>query len=140
MDAVTDGHGVSVATTTLTAARAGFVMGLAVPSRSGIRSIRVEGQVAAGPDRLSGADGTMLRIFGVGNRPVKIAIEFDPTKPSAVVVFERSALPDLPETAQLLASRPHNANQVHSGDGSAVFRRVDLKSLTPTSASGPRGP
>jgi hypothetical protein len=137
---VTDNNGVSVATTTLTAARAGFVMGLAVPSGSGIRSVRVEGQLAVGPDRLSGPDGTTVRIFGVGNKPVKLEVEFDRAKPSAVVVFERSALPDLPETAQLLASRPHNANQVHSGDGSLVFRKVDLKTLTPTLASGPQGP
>jgi hypothetical protein len=140
VDAVTERNGMSVASATIQAARAGFVMGLAVPAGSGIHSIRVEGQMAADRDRLAGPDGTSVRLFGVGNKPVKLEIEFAGAKSADVVVFERSSLPDMPESRALLASRPHDANQVHSGDGSLVFRKIDLKALTPTSASGPRGP
>ena len=137
---VTTGTGVTVVSATLQAARAGFVMGLAVPPGSGLRYIDVEGQRALGAERLSAPDGANLRLFGLAQQQVHVAIAFDPSRPATVVVFERSALPDTKEARELLASRPHDANQVHSGDGALVFRRVDLRTLAPTSASGPQAP
>ena len=119
----------------LRSARAGFVMGIAVPAGSGIKSISVEGQSAVDEERLAGKDPVGLRLFAVGDRALKVQIEFDPLKPSKIVLFERSPLPDTAEARQLLASRPADSAQVHSGDGSMVFRQMDLNALKPTSAA-----
>lgn len=127
--------GVSMVSATLQSGRGGFVMGLAVPPGSGLQWIDVEGQRAVGAERLSAPGGVNLRLFGLGLQPVHVTLAFDPKKPASVVVFERSALPEGREAQELLASRPHDANQVHSGDGALVFRTVDLRTLVPTSAS-----
>ena len=113
-------------------------MGLAIPPGTGIRAVRVEGQPAVSPERLSGPDGVNLRIFGAAGDPVKLEIDFDPAKPATVVIFERSALPETPEARELVASRPLDANQVHGGDDALVFRKLDLKAVTPV--PDPRAP
>ncbi|MEQ1753480.1 MAG: M28 family peptidase [Micropepsaceae bacterium] len=137
---VTDAGGRRVISGELLAARSGFVMALGVEPGSGILSIRAEGQLVVGAERLAGKDPIVARLFGLADQPLKVEIEFDPSRPSKLVLLERSQLPDTADARTLLAARPANAAPVHSGDGSLVFQQIDLATLKPALAADPQAP
>lgn len=140
VDSVTNVRGHNLVTGRLLAARSGFVMALGVAPGSGILAIRAKGQTVVSGERLAGTAPVTARLFGVADQPLQIEIEFDPAKPSKLVVLERSQLPDTADARTLLASRPANAAPVHSGDGALVFQQIDLATLKPASLADPQVP
>lgn len=116
---------------TIRSARAGFVFGLLIPAGSGIISVTLEGQSFISPERLAAGKPVWGRIFGTADKPLAITIELEKSAAGRIALFERSALPDTPESSRILALRPANAGPVHAGDGAFVYTSVDLRTLAP---------
>ena len=111
--------------------RQGFVFGLLLPAGSAVTSVTIEGQSVVSPERMQVNKPVWARIFGTADKPLSITIEHGKNGSGRIALFERSALPETPETRALLAQRPANASPVHAGDGAFVFQALDLKTLTP---------
>lgn len=134
---VSHGAGITRLSGNVQAARAGFVLAIGVPAGTGIKSVSVEGQLVIGPEKLKGKSTVSARLFGVGNKRLKVEFEFTSSETASIVLIERSALPNNAETAHLLSMRPENASPVHSGDGALVFKTVDLQTFKSGTASPP---
>jgi len=111
---------------TLRGARGGLQLAIGIAPKSGIRSVRAEGQEVVNAARLAGGDPVFARILGVGERDLPVEIAFDAGAAPSVVVIERSPLPDGPEAQALVAARPPDAAPVHSGDAAIVVVKVAL--------------
>ena len=119
---------VAVAHGILRAGRGGTQLAFGVPTKSGVRSIRVMGETLVDAARLDRDEPTLAGILGLGTRDVPVEITFDVKTQPSFFVIERSALPDSAEVAALLAARPATAAPVHAGNGAVVIARSGLVS------------
>lgn len=106
--------------------RGGLQLAFGFAPDSGVRTIKVGGQLVADEKRMIGKDPVVVRISGVGDRGAEIEVTADAAADPALILIERSSLPDDGEEAQaLLASRPKDTAPVHGGNNATVV--VTLK-------------
>ncbi len=112
---------------TLRGGRGGLQLAIGFVSNAGVRSLIVEGQEVVGEARLLKDTPVIARILGLGERDIPVQIKFDANgPPPALILVERSPLPDGEETRALEGSRAKDAAPVHSGDNALVMVKVDL--------------
>ncbi len=80
-----------------------------------------------GAEQLKGKDPMFVRFSGLGSREVPMEISYDANTSPALILFERSPLPDSDEGRALSAARPADATPAYSGDSALVFVKLDLK-------------
>jgi hypothetical protein len=129
-DATTQG-GTTVAHGTLRGGRGGFLLGIGITPKSGVKSIRFDNQLVADAARLNGTAPVITRFWGAGARDIAVEIAYDAAAAPKVVLYERSTLPDSAEAQGLVAARPADAAPVYSGDSALVFVTVELAQPTP---------
>jgi hypothetical protein len=112
---------------TLKSGRGGFLLGVGLAPHSGVQRVSLDGQGVIGADQLKGREPVLLRFSGIGSREVPMEIAFESSAAPALVLFERSSLPDSAEARALQAARPADATGAYSGDSALVFAKVDLK-------------
>jgi len=111
---------------TIHGGRGGLQLGFGFAPDSGVRMIKVGGQLVADEKRMISKDPVVVRISGVGERGAEIELTADAAANPALTLIERSSLPgDSAEANALLASRPKDAAPVHSGNNAVVV--VTLK-------------
>jgi hypothetical protein len=114
---------------TIHGARGGLQLGFGFAPDSGVRAIKVGGQLVADEKRMISKDPVIVRISGVGDRGAEIELTADAAAHPALTLLERSSLPgDSAEAKALLASRPKDAAPVHAGNTAVVV--VTLKDWT----------
>jgi len=128
---VTTQGGTTVARGTLRSGRGGFLVGMVLTPKSGVKSLRFDDQQVADSATLNGVAPVISRYWGAGTRDVAVEIEFDAAAAPKVVLYERSVLPESHEARGLVAARPVDAAPVYSGDSAIVFVTVDLAQLPP---------
>jgi hypothetical protein len=106
---------------TIHGGRGGLQLGFGFAPDSGVRMIKVDGQLVADEKRMISKDPVVVRISGVGERGAQIELTADAAANPALTLIERSSLPDdSAEANALLASRPKDAAPVHSGNNAVV--------------------
>jgi len=130
-EVVTQG-GTTVARGTLRSGRGGFLVGLGLAPKSGVKSLRFDDQQVADSARLNGAAPIITRFWGAGTRDIAVEIAYEAAAAPKVVLYERSMLPDSGEARGLVAARPADAAPVYSGDSALVFITVDLAQQKPS--------
>jgi len=123
--------GTTVARGTLRRGRNGFLVGIGVASKSGVKAIRFDDKEVANSAQLDGTAPDITRFWGAGTHDIAVEIAFDAAAAPKVVVYERSLLPDDREAQELAAARPADAAPVYSGDSALVFVSVGLPTSKP---------
>ena len=129
-DATTN-DGTVVARGTLRSGRGGFLVGVGLAPKSGVTSLRFDGQAVVDAARLNGTAPIITRYWGAGTRDIAVEIAYDATAAPKIVLYERSTLPDSAEGRGLVAAKPADAAPVYSGDSALVFVTVDLARQKP---------
>lgn len=110
---------------TLCGGQGGLQLGLGVAPDSGIRAIKVGGQLVADEPRLNGKkEPTIVRILGVGAACAEISLDVAAGKSPTLTLIERSPIPDSKEFRALKAVQPKDAAPVHTGDSAVVVTTV----------------
>ena len=111
---------------TLHGGRGGLQLAFALAPDSGVRTIKVGGQLVADEKRMISKDPVVVRISGVGDRGAEIEFTADAAANPTLTLIERSTLPeDSAEARALRAARPKDSAPVHGGDNATVV--VTLK-------------
>jgi hypothetical protein len=102
-----------------------YQAGIAVGARSGVRGLRIEGQVVwIAADLADGARQALLS--GLGGRDVHIELDLAPDAAGPVRWFSRAPLPAGPEALALEAARPIDAAPGQNGDAEIAVVPLDL--------------
>jgi hypothetical protein len=111
---------------TIHGGRGGLQLAFALAPDSGVRTIKVGGQLVADEKRMISKDPVVVRIAGVGERGAEIELTADAAANPVLTLIERSSLPDdSAEARALQAARPKDSAPVHGGDSATVV--VTLK-------------
>jgi len=110
---------------TIRGGRGGLQLGFGFAPDSGVSEIKVGGQLVADQRRMMSKDPVIVRIAGVGERGAEIEFLLESQASPTLTLIERSPLPDSPEAAALVASRPKDAAPVHSGDNAVVVVPIE---------------
>jgi hypothetical protein len=112
---------------TLRGGRGGLQLAIGFVSNAGVRALIVNGEEVVGEARFRKDAPVIARILGLGERDIPVQIKFDANgPPPALILVERSPLPDGDEPGALKASRAKDAAPVHAGDNALVIVKVDL--------------
>lgn len=121
--------GEQVISGTISSPRGADIMGFAFKDSSAIAAMTIENQLVLGsPERpLSGSK--IVRIHGVGTRPVSFVITPKKGTTTKAWVFDQGALPKSPAAIALQDLRPQTAAPIHSGDNSLMMQSFSLDAL-----------
>jgi hypothetical protein len=108
----------------LQAARENLFTGIGFAPNSPVLRVLVEGQPAL--VNSSVAPRRLLRVFGMGQRPIHVEIVARAGQKLPLTVLDVAQLGQNPEATQLEASREQTAVPTQLGDHSVVFSQVQL--------------
>ncbi len=109
----------------LKSAREGYQMYLFIDTSMPIKHFTVNGETPLGDDKLLDGKAQFRLILGASqNKVFHVEVVLNSHQPFTMDLVELADLKRTPDNQRIISRKPENANEVHNGDRSIVYRKV----------------